>query len=73
MVDFKTSSWEIENLKYSHPYVAQIHFSARSADVDQLHYLLEHEYVFKRMGHGFYFETEQERNSFLNRVNKQYD
>lgn len=68
MVDFNLTTWEIEDLKYSHPYVAKVDFHVLSTDVDQLHYLVENEFVFKRMGHGFYFETAEERERFINRV-----
>lgn len=68
MVDFKLTTWEIEDLKYSHPYVARVDFHILSSDVDQLHYLTESEYTFKRMGHGFYFETSEERERFIKRV-----
>ena len=68
MVDFKLTTWEIEDLKYSHPYVAKVDFHILSSDVDQLHYLTESEYSFKRMGKEFYFETSEERERFVNRV-----
>ena len=71
MINFKFNTYEIEN--YQHPYAVKFHFSHMQKEIDDLHYLLEHEMKFRRVGSEFHFNTEEERQRFVARLEKRYE
>ena len=64
----KYTTYIIEN--YQYPYAVRIHFSHSQREVDLLHYKIEHEenYIFRRLGFEFHFESDDTRNQFVRRL-----
>ena len=65
MADIKFKTWEIEGLRYSHPYVVKFDFMLSDHQIQEKLRFFEGRWDMKLMGKNLYFRLRTERCQFL--------